>query len=402
MTSNSPKEWRYSLVVALFLLAPFNLLASLGMDIYLPIVPAMPTLLNSNISAVQLTLTLYMILLGLGQVVFGPLSDRYGRRPVLIAGIICFAIASFGLSASATIAIFIVLRCVQALGAAAMLVAVFATIRDVYAGRPESTAVYSLMNAMLAFVPAVGPILGAMLAALFGWRAIFISLGLPALLLLFLSLPRWHETRKTGAGPGAGGFTALLRNGKFWIYTIAFGAAMGAFFVFFSIAPRLKIEGAGLSEIAFSLAFSTVALIMIVTTRFVVPFSANWGIRGCVMRGLLIMMAGAVLLPVAVWLSIPVKWFFIPAMGVIAIGIVLTSSVTANGALRDFPTIAGTAVALHFCVQSLIVGITGTAFILVLDGSTIWPLFGYIVCTNMLTLVLFGLFTQRQQDERLS
>src|SRR5690606_15127713 len=163
---------------------------------------------------------------------FGPLSDRIGRRPVLMCGALLFAGASFALAWTDTAWTdtalpFLALRLLQAIGASAMLVALFATVRDVYAERPESTVIYSLMNAMLAFVPALGPIAGALIASGFGWRGIFVALGLPALAMLAIALPAWHETRPVQrAGAGGGGFLPVLRSPAFWTYTCAFGTAM--------------------------------------------------------------------------------------------------------------------------------------------------------------------------------
>ncbi|GAB1584715.1 hypothetical protein PPNSA23_46580 [Phyllobacterium phragmitis] len=119
MHDKNLKLWTYSLPVALALLAPFNLLASLGMDIYLPAVPAMPGILATTPAVVQLTLTLYMIMLGVGQILFGPLSDRVGRRPVLLGGAVLFAMASFGLAATSSAYLFLVLRLIQAIAASA-------------------------------------------------------------------------------------------------------------------------------------------------------------------------------------------------------------------------------------------------------------------------------------------
>lgn len=379
--------WTYSLPFALFLLAPFNLLASLGMDIYLPIVPAMPGILGATPAVVQLTLTLYMIMLGVGQILFGPLSDRVGRRPILIGGAGLFAAASLALAATSSPGLFVALRLVQAIGASAMLVALFATVRDVYADRPENAVIYSLMNAMLAFVPALGPIAGALIAETAGWRGIFVALGVPAIAMLFLAWPTWHETRPAGLPRQGNLFAPLLKSPAFWTYTLAFGTAMGTFFVFFSTAPRVLMGGAGLSELAFSLAFATVAIAMIVTTRFAKYFVTKWGIRGSAKRGMALILAGAALLVVGqLWLRPSVVSFIAP-MWLAAIGIVITSSVTANGALRDFGHIAGTAVALHFCIQSLIVGVIGTLFVLFLNGDTAWPLIFYAAVMATITMI---------------
>lgn len=388
MPTRFPRLWTYSLPVALMLLAPFNILASLGMDIYLPVVPAMPAILSTSPAVVQLTLTLYMVMLGVGQIVFGPLSDRLGRRPVLICGAVLFAAASFALAATSSAYLFVALRLVQAIGASATLVALFATVRDVYAERPESVVIYSLMNAMLAFVPALGPIAGAVIAAWLGWRFIFVALGLPAIVVLICALPAWHETRPANETPHKVSFGPVLKSLAFWTYTLAFGTAMGTFFVFFSTAPRILIDGAGFSELGFSLAFSTVAVAMIATTRFAKAFVERWGTAGSVTRGMAVLMLGAAALLAGQLFLAPSFWSFILPMWLISVGIVFTVSVTADGALREFGDIAGTAVALHFCVQSIIVGVVGTCFVIALGGDTAWPLICFPAAMATVTLAL--------------
>lgn len=395
----TPRLWTYSLPAALTLLAPFNILASLGMDIYLPVVPAMPGILGTTPSVVQLTLTLYMLALGVGQLLFGPLSDRFGRRPVLIGGALAFAAVSFALAATSSATLFVLLRLVQAMSASALLVALFATLRDVYAGRPESAVIYSLMNAMLAFVPALGPVAGALIAESLGWRAIFLALGIPALAMLVWVLPKWHETRQVKEGARGTGFRPVLRSPAFWVYTFGFGTAMGSFFVFFSTAPRVLIVGAGFSELGFSLAFATVALAMIATTRFAKGFVARWGIPGSAGRGMALLLLGACLLAAGELFLPPSFWSFVVPMWLIAAGIVVTTSVTANGALQAFGAVAGTAVALHFCIQSLLVGLVGTGFVIALDGDTAWPLIAYAAAMAAITLV--ALRWLRRRDRRL-
>jgi len=354
-------------------MAPFDILASLAMDIYLPIVPAMPGILDTSPAIVQLTLSLYMVILGLGQIIVGPISDRIGRRPVLISGAILFAAASFCLAASSTAVPFVILRFLQAAGASAAMVATFATVRDVYADRPEGVIIYSLFSSMLAFVPALGPIAGAMLAGRFGWRSIFVTLGILAALAVLHALFRWHETRPMRAAMSQGSFLPVLRSLAFWTYTLGFSAAMGTFFVFFSTAPRVLIDKAGYSELEFSFAFATAAVVMIITARFAKRFVARWGNSGSLLRGAVMLLLGAGFLSIGQVFGIPSFGTFILPMWVMAVGIVFTVSVTANGALEKFGDIAGSAVALHFCVQSLIVSLGGTLAVIWLQGDTAWP-----------------------------
>jgi DHA1 family florfenicol/chloramphenicol resistance protein-like MFS transporter len=399
MPTQNPRLWTYSLPVALMLLAPFDILASLGMDIYLPVVPAMPGILGTTPAVVQVTLTSYMIMLGVGQIVFGPLSDRLGRRPVLIGGALLFAVASLLLAATSSAYPFVMVRLVQAIGASAALVALFATIRDVYAEKPESAVIYSLMNAMLAFVPALGPVAGAVIAASFGWRAIFVLLGVLAVVMLVWVLPKWHETRPLGETVRETVYRPVLKSLAFWTYTLGFGTAMGTFFVFFSTASRVLIDGAGLSELEFSVAFGTVALVMIATARVAGSFVKRWGIAGSVVRGMTMLVLGAGLLMLGQLSLPPSFWSFILPVWLMAVGIVFTTSVTANGALQDFGDIAGTAVALHFCVQSMIVGVVGTSFVVALDGETAWPLIGY--SAGMAAITLTALLWLRNRQARL-
>ncbi len=296
MFNRKAPRWAHPLPSAIVLMAPFDLLASLAMDIYLPVVPVMPQALQTSPTLVQLTLSSYLLALGLGQLLFGPLSDRIGRRPVLLLGALLFALSSFALALSGSGAAFLAWRTVQAVGASAALVATFATVRDVYADTPEGASLYGLFASMLAFVPALGPVLGALLAGAVGWRAIFVLLGVLGTIAGLRAVRHWHETRPQchdGARPAA---RRILGSGAFWVYTLGFSAGMGTFFVFFSVAPRLLVGRMQYSPLSFSLAFATVALVMIVTARMANACIGRWNVRGTFLRGLWVMVAGALLM----------------------------------------------------------------------------------------------------------
>ncbi|WP_312316365.1 CmlA/FloR family chloramphenicol efflux MFS transporter [Stenotrophomonas sp.] len=377
MQKSQGRAWPHSVSTALLLMAPFDFLASLAMDVYLPVIPQMPNALDTSAFVVQLTLSAYLLILGLGQLVFGPLSDRIGRRPVVLGGSVIYALSSFGLAAADDGGVFLALRLLQAIGASAALVATFATVRDVFSGRPESATVYGLLSSMLAIVPAAGPVIGALLSDTFGWRSIFVLLGTLAAAASIHAFLNWRETAPRVDSTSRSSIRSIFSSGPFWVYTLGFSSAMGAFFVFFSISPRVLMDVAGYSQMAFSVAFATVAVVMMVAARSSRKWVVAWGTRRCFATGTVLMALGAMILALCTIQGKPGFVAFIMPMWIIAAGIVLVVSVTANGALAAFDDKAGTAVALYYAIQGVVVSGLGTLATVVFGGGTPWALVGF-------------------------
>ncbi len=217
--------------------------AALNMNIFLPSLPSMAAFFQADYALVQLTVSAYLGVTAILQLVIGPLSDRYGRRPVLIVSIVVFLLATLGCVLATNIYVFLTFRLIQA-SVAGGLVLSRAIVRDmVDTARAASMIGYVTMG--MSLVPMVGPLIGGILDETFGWQASFLFTGLFGVIVLAIVAIDLGETisEKSGSfGSQVAAYPELLTSRRFWGYSLTAAFASGAFFAFLGGGPYVASE----------------------------------------------------------------------------------------------------------------------------------------------------------------
>lgn len=250
-------------------------------DFYLPTLPSMATIFHTSPSMVQLGLTASMLGLALGQLLFGPVSDKYGRKPVLVASLVLFAVSSLACIYSPTIDFFNVCRFLQGLGGSGGIVMSRSVATDCYSGR-DLAKILAIVGAINGIAPVAAPVIGGAVAEMTGWKGIFLILLLIGVVLLLMCLFFKETLSREKRFKGnlwhvAGSFRQLLRLPYFRIYVVMFGFTYCVLFSYISSASFIVQDHFGYSEIFFSLVFATNATGIAVGSALTMKFKRMTG-----------------------------------------------------------------------------------------------------------------------------
>lgn len=325
----------------------------LAIDIFLPALPVMAVELVVPMHEMQWSITIFILSMGFGQLISGPLADRYGRRPVAIGGIVIYGLASIISAYSDSLAFFLVSRLMQGFGACAIVVSAFASVRDKY-NAIESGVMYSYLNSAICCIPALAPLLGNVLTEHFGWRSNFEFMAGYAVfagLILFFTLQetRPAHTQKHKNLISLAQFMPVFKHPIFMFNAVLVMLAMAVIIAYVSSSPAWLMVRLGLDQQSFVYWFSLNATINIVACVVAPRVLVKFGARKTIGFGMLLLIAAGLLMLALLPWQTP-SAFMLPIM-VSSLGFSFLMGACAGQALAPFGEKAGAASALLGFIQ---------------------------------------------------
>ena len=365
--------------------------SSLSLNILVPAIPSLVVKFAADPASVQLTVSLYIMGLAVAQLVFGPLSDRFGRRGVVLTGLALATVASTSAIFACGIASLVAWRVLQSLGASSGQTIGRAIIRDLYE-RDRAASMIGLVTSVVVLMPMAAPLIGGILDTLFGWEAIFVfSAALSALVFAWavIALP---ETRKIAALPDermrfTSDLRALAGSSRFFGYALCAGLGSAPFFSFLGGAPHVVVSMLGHTSAEYGLWFF-IPSFGFMTGNFVVSrLATRLGIDPMIWWGVAFTIAGA-LINVIAYIALPgweMATIFLPQIIVgFGNGLLLPTSVA--GAVSIRPQVAGTASGMTGFIQmGICAGAAQLSGHLVARASDAMPM--------LLLILIFGVAT---------
>jgi len=363
---------------------------SLSLNILVPAIPGLATKFAADPATVQLAVSLYLMGLATAQLVFGPLSDRFGRRPVVLAGLALATIASTAAIFAASIASLVSARIAQSLGASTGQTIGRAIIRDLY-DREHAASMIGLVTSVVVLMPMVAPLIGGILDTLFGWEAIFVFAALVSFTVFAWAALALPETRKLSPSSSQRHFradlAALAASPRFFGYALCAGFGSAPFFSFLGAAPHVVVTLLGRTSAEYGLWFFIPSIGFMAGNFAVSRLTARFGIDALIWWGIALTIIGCVL-NVLVYIALPgweMATIFLPQI-VIGFGNGLLLPTSIAGAVSIRPQVAGTAS-----------GTTG--FIQMAIGAAAAQLGGHVIAhasdamPMLLLMLMFGIAT---------
>ena len=376
----------------IILLGLLDAFGPLGIDMYLPAFPQIESDLNAPKGAMQLTLSLFLAGLAVGQLICGPISDRVGRRIPLLYGSAAFAVSCVLCAFTRSIETLILARFVMGLAGATGMVIARAVVRDSFE-EADSSRIYSMLMLVIGIAPILAPGMGSLLLQVGSWGAIFWALGTFACICgiaVAVDLPETHppsRRSRDSIGLIAGRYLSMLVDRKFVGYAAPAILALGQIFAYVASAPTLLLQHYGLSQGLFSVIFAGNAIGLIGAAQVNRWLTRKYDTHDILRWAATVNIASALLLPVLAWTDLGGLPLFLADIFIClaTVGLILPNATAA--VMAPFPHQAGAASALLGMLQFAIGAITGALVGLFRDGTSRPMAFGMAACAVISTVI---------------
>ncbi|BAE74844.1 bicyclomycin resistance protein [Sodalis glossinidius str. 'morsitans'] len=374
------------------ILGLLSMLMPLAIDMYLPALPIIATEYGVSAGSVQMTLSAYVLGFAIGQLFYGPMADCLGRKPVIMFGTFCFALAAAACALSQSVEMLIYMRLLHGLAAAAASVVINALMRDMFT-KDDFSRMMSFVVLVMTVAPLLAPIIGGGLLVLLSWHAIFWTIGLAALVatglvLVFIreTLPR-ERRQKFRLSTTIGNFGSLFRHKRVFSYMLASGFSFAGMFSFLSAGPFVYIDLNDVSPQNFGYYFALNVVFLFILTLINSRFVARFAAQSMFRLGLTIQFSTCLWMIVVLTLHLG----FIPLVVGVALFVGCVAMVTSNGMaviLEDFPHMAGTASSLAGTLRFGVGAIIGALLSLSTFNSA-WPMVLSMAICSSVALLLY-------------
>ena len=386
-----------AMLAALVAIGPF------GIDIYLPALPDMAGFYGTTTASVQISISLFFMGFAMGQIVGGPISDRVGRKPVAIVGLLVFTLASLAIVFSASVEQLYMLRFIEALGGGATTVISSATIRDRYKGK-DVAKMLSLVSMIMLMAPMLAPGIGALSLNFFEWQSIFYILTVYGGLLLMMVVFLLPETNDQPVKEGklvqsiVRNYQQVLSHGKAMGFVLCTGFSLASLFCFLTGSSFLYIEYFGLSPNLYPFIFGSNVVVYMLINRWNMRLLNRYKPEQLIPFGIAIQLIAMTILNIHLHFFEPGIFIVYPMIlaTICAIGFIAANATSCT--LRYFPHSSGTANAVVGTLNFGLGGLMGFMMSLVQTGTLI-PMATTMMTASILSLVFFGMGMKLQSRQ---
>lgn len=375
-----------------FILAMLTAASPLAIDVYLPAFIQISQYYSISIDKIEVTLSIYLLGFAFGQLLGGPLSDRYGRKILIYIGLFLYIIFSFLISFSTSIEQFWIFRLLQAFGGGLSIVNSSAIVRDLYSGK-QGSKIFSLISIIMMIAPMVAPVLGSIILHVSSWQNIFVFLGLYALGVLYFINKIPETSPKIKQKSFFSNYAVILKNSNAILLIFANGFAISGLFIFLTKASFMYMEYFKQELFYFTIFFSLNVASLMVFSMLNIRLLEKYSTFSLFIKGIVFQLF------VAIVLFVLSSYAILP---VVVIGFMLyigsLGFIFGNAAsllLEHFSNMSATAVALNGVIGFIISAFVGFLASYFHDG-TLLPIFSLMIVTSSISLLILSILIKRK------